>query len=178
MSTTLTNEQLATRLALVREHIRCENAHDLDGVLSTFGDRASYDDEPWNDHREGRDGVRGYYEQLLRSVPDLEIDVVREHVAKDTIVVEVVIRGTHVGAWRGLPGTGRRVAVPLCGTYTFDENDRLAGERIYYDRATVLRQLGVFHEPQTLVGRLTIALTHPATIALVALVAAIKLFRR
>jgi steroid delta-isomerase-like uncharacterized protein len=178
MSTTLTRERVATRLTLVREHIRCENAHDLEGVLNTFGDRATYDDEPWSDHREGRDGVRGYYEQLLRSVPDLQIDVLREHIAEDTIVVEVVIRGTHVGTWRGLPGTGRRVAVPLCGTYTFDENDRLAGERIYYDRATVLRQLGVFHEPQSLIGKLTIALTHPATIALVLCVAAMKRFKR
>jgi hypothetical protein len=39
------------------------------------------------------------------------------------------------------------VQFPLCGIYTFDDEDRLAGEKIYYDRATVLRQLGVFHEP-------------------------------
>jgi hypothetical protein len=31
--------------------------------------------------------------------------------------------------------------------YTFDADDRLAGERIYYDLGSVLRQLGVFHEP-------------------------------
>jgi hypothetical protein len=53
----------------------------------------------------------------------------------------------------------------LCGVYTFDSNDRLAGEKIYYDRATVLRQLGVFHEPETALGRLCTFLTHPLTIA-------------
>jgi len=52
-----------------------------------------------------------------------------------------------------LPATRRRVEFPLCGVYTFDADDRLAGERIYYDRGTVLRQLGVFHEPTSLLGQ-------------------------
>ena len=46
------------RAAIVDEHIRCENRHDLDGVMATFGTEARYDDEPWDDHRTGRDGVR------------------------------------------------------------------------------------------------------------------------
>ncbi|MGE5052583.1 MAG: ester cyclase, partial [Acidobacteriota bacterium] len=81
------------------------------------------------------------------------------------VLLEVLICGTHLGAWRGLPATGRRVEIPLCGVYTFDDVDRLAGERIYYDRATVLRQLGVFREPQTLMGRIGLLVTHPLTLA-------------
>jgi hypothetical protein len=49
--------------------------------------------------------------------------------------------------------------------YTFDADDRLAGEKIYYDRGTVLRQLGVFYEPQSILGRMSVLATHPATIA-------------
>jgi hypothetical protein len=63
------------------------------------------------------------------------------------------------------PQTGRRVQFPLCGVYTFDGDDRLAGEKIYYDRGTVLRQLGVFHEPQSALGQISILATHPFTIA-------------
>jgi steroid delta-isomerase-like uncharacterized protein len=159
------NDRVSARLALVEQHIGFENAHDLEGVLGTFGDAARYDDESWGEHYEGRDGVRQFYGELMKALPDLEIDVQRRHVADDAIVVEVVIRGTQLGAWRGLPPTGRRVEIPLCGVYTFDAENRLAGERIYYDRATVLRQLGVFHEPQTLLGRISTFATHPATIA-------------
>ena len=36
---------------------------------------------------------------------------------------------------------------------------------IYYDRGTVLRQLGVFHEPQRALGQICIFATHPVTIA-------------
>lgn len=164
-SAPIPKDRRAARLAIVQEHIRLENAHDLEGVLKTFGAKARYDDEAWAEHYQGVPGVRSFYTQLMAALPDLVIDVKNTHVTEDTIVVEVVIRGTHLGAWRGLPATGRPVEVPLCGVYTFDSDDRLAGEKIYYDRGTVLRQLGVFHEPETLLGRTTTLATHPLTVA-------------
>jgi steroid delta-isomerase-like uncharacterized protein len=155
----------SARIALVEHHIRLENEHDLEGVLRTFGDVAQYDDEAWGEHHKGRSGVRLFYEQLMKALPDLEIEVQRRHVTDDAILVEVMIRGTHLGGWRGLLPTGQRVEFPLCGVYTFDADDRLAGEKIYYDRGTVLRQLGVFHEPQSVLGQICILVTHPLTIA-------------
>jgi steroid delta-isomerase-like uncharacterized protein len=155
----------AARLNLVEEHVRLENRHDLDGIMRTFGPAARYDDEPWDAHYVGRDRVRMFYEQLMQAMPDLQIEVGRRHVAAEAVILEVLIRGRHLGAWRGLPPTGRSVEFPLCGVYTFDANDRLAGEKIYYDRATVLRQLGVFHEPERVAGRVATVLTHPLTMA-------------
>ena len=152
-------------IAIVEQHIRLENEHNLEGVLGTFGDSARYDDEPWGEHYGGRDRVRLFYQQLMKALPDLEIEVRHRHVAEDAIILEVTIRGTHLGGWRGLPATGRRVEIPLCGIYTFDADDRLAGEKIYYDRGTVLRQLGVFHEPPSVLGQIGILATHPMTIA-------------
>ena len=160
----ISNDRRGLRIALVEQHIRLENQHDLAGVLGTFGENARYDDEAWGEHYEGSAGVRAFYEQLMTALPDLEIAVERQHLTDDAILVEVTIRGTHLGEWRGLPATGRKIEIPLCGVYTFDENDRLAGEKIYYDRATVLRQMGIFHEPQTALGMLSIFVTHPITI--------------
>ena len=163
-SRTIPKDRAAARIATVEEHVRLENAHDLEGVLGTFGDSARYDDEPWGEHFEGRDGVRRFYSELMKALPDLKIETLRRHVADDAIVLEVMIHGTQLGAWRGLPATGRRIEFRLCGVYTFDANERLAGEKIYYDRGTVLGQLGVFHEPRTVLGRLSIAATHPVTL--------------
>jgi steroid delta-isomerase-like uncharacterized protein len=162
---TVGTENRDARVARVEQHVRSENLHDLEAVMETFGADARYDDEPWADHREGRDKVRSYYTELLRALPDLAIEVMHRHVSSADIVLEVQIRGTHRGAWRGLPATGRRVDFPLCGVYTFDADARIAGERIYYDRATVLRQLGVFREPSSTLGRVMTALMHPVTIA-------------
>jgi steroid delta-isomerase-like uncharacterized protein len=158
-------ERMQARIAVVDEHIRCENRHDLDGVMATFGTEARYDDEPWGDHRTGRDGVRSYYTELMRALPDLEIEVKNQHVASESLVLEVTIRGTHLGPWRGLPATGRLMEFPLCGVYSFDADDRLEGERIYYDRGVVLGQLGLFHEPSRGLGRVVTAFSHPVTIA-------------
>jgi len=82
--------------------------------------------------------VRGFYNDLLRAMPDMQINVLRQHATNDAVVLETVIRGQHLGFWRGLPATGRHVEFSLCGIFTFDDGDRLSGERIYYDRATVL----------------------------------------
>jgi steroid delta-isomerase-like uncharacterized protein len=162
---TLESDRVRARRAVVDEHLRGENRHDLDAVMATFGAEARFDDEPWGDHRIGHDGVRSYYAELLEALPDLVIDVKRRHEAAETLVLEVMIRGTHLGRWRGLPATGRRVEVLLCGVYEFDAADRLAGERVYYDRAAVLAQLGMFHEPLRGLGRIVTALSHPITIA-------------
>jgi len=164
MSTNL-SERARVQLALVEEHVRRENAHDLPGIMATFGQRAWYDDEPWAEHHEGRGAVQDYYEDLLTSLPDLHIDITHCLAAEDGVALEVRISGTHHGSWRGLPPTGRRVSFPLCGLYTFDEEGKLAGERIYYDRGSVLHQVGLYHDPQSFLGRLETMLAHPVTLA-------------
>jgi steroid delta-isomerase-like uncharacterized protein len=152
------------RLRQVEQHVRFENAHDLDGLMSTFGASGFYADEPWSEHHEGLDAVRGYYQDLLRAAPDFHIDVRKTHVTDDAIVLEVRLSGTHRGPWRGLPATGRRFDFPLCGIFSFDDEDRLAGERIYYDRATVLRQIGILSEPNSARGRIGALLLHPVNV--------------
>jgi steroid delta-isomerase-like uncharacterized protein len=165
MSISEAGRRRAERVALVEEHVASENRHDLGGIMSTFGASARYDEEPWDDHHIGCDAVRAYYDGLLRAMPDLTIDVRQRHVAEDAVLLDVVISGHHLGKWRGLPPTGRSVRFPLCGIFTFDGEDRLAGEKIYYDRATVLRQLGLFHEPDGMVGRIEAVVMHPLTMA-------------
>jgi steroid delta-isomerase-like uncharacterized protein len=162
------DDRMAARLELVGEHIRLENQHDLDGIMGTFGATARYDDEPLDAHYSGRDEVRSYYENLLQALPGLHLDVRHRHASNTAIVLEVIIRGRHLGPWRGLPATGCQIEIPLCGIFTFDEEDRLAGERIYYDRATLFRQLGLFHEPDSAAGRIGTMLMHPLTMARVA----------
>ncbi|MGE5193714.1 MAG: ester cyclase [Deltaproteobacteria bacterium] len=78
---------------------------------------------------------------------------------------KVSISGTHTGTWRGLPATGRPVRFALCGIFWFAANGMLASETIYYDRAGVLHQVGLYHEPVGVLGRLATALAHPVMLA-------------
>jgi hypothetical protein len=54
--------------------------------------------------------------------------------------------GTQRGGWAGVPATGRPIDVRVACVFHF-EGERLVCERIYFDFATVLRQLGVLPEP-------------------------------
>ena len=96
------NGTMSTRMRIVEEHVTRENEHNLDGIMDTFGEKARYDDEGWGAHYLGRQEVREFYAQMLQAIPDLHLDIPRRHAGEDAIIVEVVIRGRHLGTWRGL----------------------------------------------------------------------------
>lgn len=168
MTTGAETSRRAQRLAAAREHIRLENAGDVDAIVATFGNSARYIDEPWGISQEGAEEVRAHYERLAKALPDLRIDIEREHAGADAVVLELRVSGTHLGPWRGVPATGRRVNFSACVVFSFDDEGKIADERAYYDRASVLRQIGLFHDPDTLLGRVTTTVAHPVTTALAA----------
>jgi hypothetical protein len=47
--------------------------------------------------------------------------------------------------------------------FVFDQ-DQLVCERVYFDAATILRQLGIAHDPLTMRGRLATVANHPLTV--------------
>jgi carboxymethylenebutenolidase len=78
--------------------------------------------------------------------PDFELTSLSQTFSNDRIVEEFVVRFTHTldMGWM-LPGvtpTGRKVEVVLAGIIQFQAG-KIACERIYWDQATVLSQLGV-----------------------------------
>jgi hypothetical protein len=88
---------ISDRMKIVHEHVRLENQHDLDGIIGTFGETARYDDEPWDAHYRGLEEVRTFYAQLLQAMPDLGIDIQREYAGEEAVILEVKIRGRHLG---------------------------------------------------------------------------------
>jgi hypothetical protein len=52
---------------------------------------------------------------------------------------------------------------PFLGIFVF-EGEELVCERVYYDTATVLGQLGIARDPMTLTGRVETLARHPLAI--------------
>ena len=121
----LSDSQRAARIKAVQEHFHIENTHDLDAVMDTFGTTCSFLAN--NELHEGRDAVRAFYGEFFRGFPDLRFDLL----------------GTHHGPLFGIPPTGRRFEIPACAVFIFDEDDKIVGERGYFDSALLLRQLGL-----------------------------------
>ncbi len=49
--------------------------------------------------------------------------------------------GTHYGIWAGIAPTGKRTEVRCALIFIFD-GDNLVCEKVYFDHATILQQLG------------------------------------
>jgi predicted ester cyclase len=58
------------------------------------------------------------------------------------VVVEFWLRGTHKGDFRGVPPTGKSFECKMAAFFFF-EDERLVCERVYFDAATILTQLGL-----------------------------------
>ena len=67
------------------------------------------------------------------------------HVAADNErglgFVEFTFKGRHTGALAGIAPTGRDVEIPMLGVYEI-ANGKIQRARLYYDMATLSRQLG------------------------------------
>jgi steroid delta-isomerase-like uncharacterized protein len=150
------------REALVREHMASENVHDFDTTIETF-EHPRYELIATGEVYDGEDAVRGYYAESRTAFPDQRNEVVALHHADDVVTVEFDLLGTHLGSLRGLPPTGRSFRCRMTALFVFD-GERLIGERVYFDQSTILRQLGLAHDPSSLVGRLALVLNHPLTI--------------
>jgi steroid delta-isomerase-like uncharacterized protein len=158
-----TDEQLrARREAVVREHMESENVHDFDTTIETFS-HPRYEIVPTGDVYDGETAVRAYFAETRTAFPDQRNELVSLRHADDAVIVEFDLLGTHLGPLRSLPPTGRPFRARMTAFFIF-EGDRIVCERVYFDQATILRQLGVAHEPTSLAGRVTTALSHPVTI--------------
>ncbi len=145
MPTTLTQDQIEARLRVVDEHMRAENAHDVDAIMRTFVEDPTFVVN--GDTISGQGNVRAFYEGFGfgggGGFADIRVEERGRHVGDDAVVLEVVVTAEHAGTWQGIPATGRRFEVPLCAVFLFDAEGKLAGERVYMDGSLLLRQLGV-----------------------------------
>jgi predicted ester cyclase len=150
------------RVEIVNEHMRLENAYDFPGAIAVFS-RPRYevvaDDELWD----GASGVHGFLSQNHTAFPDFVFAPTRVSPTTDAVLVEGRFKGTHLGPWRGLPATGRKVDFPMCLIFEF-EGDEMVSEKLYFDVGTPLTQLGVDFSPDSLKGKIVLLLTHPITI--------------
>ena len=63
------------------------------------------------------------------------------NVFSDAAIVECRFGGTHRGPWAGIAATGNRMEVQAVCIFVF-EGERLVCEKVYFDHAPVLRQMG------------------------------------
>jgi carboxymethylenebutenolidase len=135
------------------EHTAHEfNTRDTTATLKTMVDDAYVNHVPVMTGGYGKEQLAAFYSTdfIPRMPPDTKLTPVSRTVGTDQLVDEIIFSFTHSQEmpWM-LPGvapTGKFVEVPLVVIVRFRDG-KLAHEHIYWDQASVLKQLGLITDP-------------------------------
>jgi steroid delta-isomerase-like uncharacterized protein len=136
---------------LVRAHYEAFNKRDIDKNLSLVTDDVKWTNIPFNVTHTGRSGIRDFLGGWTTAMPDCKVEVLNVFASDDWTVGEFIGRGTHTGPLVGpqgtIPATQKKLELKFCEIFKI-KNGQIAEARVYFDAATMLRQLGVL--PQTM----------------------------
>jgi len=127
------------RERIVRTHMEAENVHDFDSVIDTFS-HPRYELIATDRIHDGEEEVREYFAQTRAAFPDQRNELISLRHADDAVIVEFWLLGTHKGPLNGIEPTGREFKCRMTAFFIF-EGTRIVCERVYFDSATILRQL-------------------------------------
>lgn len=140
---------------LLARHLAVESDHRMPETLATLTDDCVFDDRGLGRVFHGRAGAKEHYElwwDAFEVVPHTEL---RHYPDPALCIVETVFRGRHVGEFLSVSPTGREIAVPVA-IFIDLRDGLLAGERFYWDLATLLRQLDVDALPNVLLRKVVL----------------------
>jgi carboxymethylenebutenolidase len=139
----------AEMIARWDEHIGYEfSTRDVTSTIATMVEDAYVNHVPVMTGGYGHEALRRFYrEDFISSMPaDTSIQLIARTIGQDQLVDEMIFSFTHNEEmpWMlpGVPPTHRHVEIPLVVVVGFREG-KLAHERIYWDQASVLKQIGL-----------------------------------
>jgi carboxymethylenebutenolidase len=138
---------------LWQEHTNHEfSTHDTDSTLATMTEDAYVNHVPVLTGGAGKSALRIFYsvDFIPRMPPDTKLTPVSRTVGEDQLVDEMIFSFTHSREmpWMlpGIPPTNRYVEVALVAIVRFRDG-KIAHEHIYWDQASVLKQIGLLTDP-------------------------------
>jgi steroid delta-isomerase-like uncharacterized protein len=129
----------ATRESIVRQHMEAENGLEMDRALGTFA-HPRYEIMAMGEVFDGPQEVARYYRESRAAFPDQRNELISLRHADDAVIVEFWLLGTHTGKLGRLEPTGREFKCRMTAFFIF-EGTGLVCERVYFDSATIRRQL-------------------------------------
>jgi carboxymethylenebutenolidase len=137
------------------EHLASEfQFKSAEAAINTMVDRPSVNHVPVMTGGVGRKQLTHFYDHYFipQMPPDTQIVPVSRTIGNDRLVDEFVIKFTHSLQmdWLlpGVPPTNKPVEIAIVTVIQFQDG-KMASERIYYDQASLLVQLGLL-DPQKL----------------------------
>jgi carboxymethylenebutenolidase len=138
---------------LWEEHTKHEfNTRDTEATLATMVEDAYVNHVPVMTGGNGKAALRAFYSTdfIPAMPPDTTLTPVSRTIGEDQLVDEMIFSFTHTQEmpWM-LPGvapTNKKVEIALVAIVKFRDG-KLAHEHIYWDQASVLKQIGLISDP-------------------------------
>lgn len=106
---------------------------------------------------EGAEEFKQFVADLRSGFPDVTVTIDKVVTDTDHVAIRSHVTGTHLGTYRGIPPTGRRIAQSQLHMFRIDDG-RIGETWQEIDGLGIMQQLGVFPrgEPPTVLLRLVI----------------------
>lgn len=127
------------REEVVRVHMEAENKHEYTTAIGTFS-HPRYEIIATDRTYDGLEEVQQYFRESRTAFPDQRNELISLRHADDAVITEFWLLGTHKGPLMGMEPTGREFRCRMTAFFLFDGADLIC-ERVYFDSATILRQL-------------------------------------
>lgn len=119
------------------------SGHDLEVAEELFTeDFVDHDPEDPEGRPSGIEGAKEEVGAYIAAFPDMRVSVDDLFGEGDRIVVRGTLRGTHEGAFAGIPPTGKAATVPTMQTFRMVDG-KIAEAWLSIDRLGMLQQLGM-----------------------------------
>ncbi|WP_323843981.1 ester cyclase [Microbulbifer magnicolonia] len=136
------------------QHLTAEfELKNIDATMATMAARPFVNHVPVMTGGFGHEAVRAFYSTyfLPGHPPDTETVPVARTIGEERIVDELIHKFTHTieMPWilPGIPPSGKHVEIAVVVVVQF-EDEKISGERIYWDQASVLAQIGLLDKEQ------------------------------
>ena len=138
---------------LWEEHTAHEfSSRDTEATLRTMVEDAYVNHVPVLTGGHGKAALREFYSKdfIPMMPPDTTLTPISRTIGSEQLVDEMIFSFTHTMEmpWMlpGVKATGKRVEIPLVVIVKFRDG-KLAHEHIYWDQASVLKQIGLLTDP-------------------------------
>lgn len=127
--------------ALVEQHLKAEDAGDVDGAVAVYTDDVEHDVVGWpGGPVHGKDAAREFYRELTANFRIEQQKPTRQYLAADAVILDQQLTGTVTGTLLGLPGNSRRITFRILHVFEFKDG-LISRENAWLDGAAILQQL-------------------------------------
>ncbi len=126
---------------VVQRYIQACNQHDSAAILAAFAEDGTYSD-PSSGRLVTGEAIKQACDHFFAAFPDLfcELDEFI-HAGDGKIALQLRVRGTNTGSFRGKPPTGNTINLPVA-LFLVIEDDRIRTVQGYVDQHILATQLG------------------------------------